>query len=123
MSCTVLILRPGSEPNDTWAQELEGNGYEVLYAEDVSQAHVHARISHIDFVVIDSPQTENKEVTHFVSGLAERNEAPPLVLVSSSPSAPSYSVKLGAAAFLPKPCLSGELTHVLKKMSSASQKV
>lgn len=120
MGGTVLILSPGSESDDNWTPELEAIGYTVLYAEEPGQALVHVRSGGVDCIVIDSTTERNDRVTHFVAELSLEREAPPFVLVSSSPSAPTYSAKLGAAAFLPKPCCASELDHVLARMAPRS---
>ena len=117
MGGTVLILSPGSESDDNWTPELEAIGYTVLYAEETGQALVHVRSGGVDCVIIDSTADKNDIVTNFVAELSNELEAPPFVLVSSSPSAPVYSAKLGAAAFLPKPCCADEIDHVLARMT------
>ncbi len=117
MGGTVLILRPGSESDDNWTPELEAIGYTVLYAEEPGQALVHVRSGGVDCIIIDGAADKSESVTRFVAELSHEAESPPFVLVSSSPSAPTYSAKLGAAAFLPKPCCANELDHVLARMA------
>ena len=117
MGGTLLILRPGCDSEDTWTPELEAIGYTVLYAEEAGQALVHIRAGGVDCVIIDSTTDRTDRITSFVAELSNQPEAPPFVLVSSSPSAPTYSAKLGAAAFLPKPCCAGELDHLLTRMT------
>ncbi len=117
MGGTLLILSPGAGPDDPWTPQLEERGYTVLYAEEPGQALVHVRTTAVDCVLINSPTERCESVTAFVQQLTREVEAPPFVLVSSSPSAPTYSAKLGAAAFVPKPCGAEELEHVLARMS------
>ncbi len=114
---TLLILSPGSSPDESWTPDLEERGYTVLYAEEPNQALVHVRTASVDCVFINTPTEACDSVTEFVHTLTKEREAPPFVLVSSSPSAPTYSAKLGAAAFVPKPCCADELEHVLARMS------
>jgi CheY-like chemotaxis protein len=109
-------LSPGSGPDEPWAPDLEERGYTVLYAEEPVQALVHVRTAIVDVVLIDSPTEICDTVTEFVNTLNNELQAPPFVLVSSSPSAPTYSAKLGAAAFVPKPCCAAELEHVFARM-------
>jgi hypothetical protein len=72
----------------------------------------------VDIVILDSASSEiQDDVSHFVSALAEESDAPPFILVSSAPSAPTDSARLGAAAFLPKPCGAADLNPLLAKMS------
>ncbi len=117
MGGTLLILSPGSAPEEPWTPELEERGYVVLYAEEPGQALVHVRTAAVDCVLINTPTETCESVTDFVEQLTCERESPPFVLVSSSPSAPTYSAKLGAAAFVPKPCGAEELEHVLSRMS------
>ena len=117
MGTTVLILRAGFDPEDTWTHELEEIGYTVLYAEEPGQAMVHVRTGNVDCVVIDSLFEASEQISAFVKELCREHEAPPFVLVSSSPAAPTYSARLGAAAFVPKPCCADELDHVLASMT------
>jgi DNA-binding NtrC family response regulator len=114
---TLLILSPGSAPEEPWTPELENLGYTVLYAEEPGQALVHIRTASVDCVLINSATEKRAHVADFVNQLTNEREAPPFVLVSSSPTAPTYSAKLGAAAFVPKPCCTAELEHVLTRMS------
>jgi DNA-binding NtrC family response regulator len=114
---TLLILSPGSASDEPWTPDLEDLGYTVLYAEEPIQALVHVRTARVDCVLINTPTEACESVTEFVQTLTKELQAPPFVLVSSSPSAPTYSAKLGAAAFVPKPCCADELEHVLARMS------
>lgn len=88
----------------------------MLYAEEPLQALVHVRSACVDIVLIDSPEEEALGISSFVEQLAEEDNAPPFVLASASPSAPTYSAKLGAAAFIPKPCGAGDIGHILSRM-------
>ena len=117
MGGTLLILSPGSGPDESWTPELEERGYTVLYAEEPVQALVHVRTAAVDCVLINTPTETCDSVTEFVHTLTSELQAPPFVLLSASPSAPTYSAKLGAAAFVPKPCCADELEHVLARMS------
>lgn len=121
LSSTVLILRIGGEPDDTWASELEGIGYCVLYAEEPAQAHVHLRFSEVDFVLVDTVGEEvsaNAGIHDFVAELSEKPGAPPLVLVSGDTSPLSYSIKFGQEAASPMPCESGDRGHMVRQMSA-----
>lgn len=121
MAGTLLILCPGSVSDDNWTLELEVIGYTILYAEEPGQALVHIRSGGVDCVIIDGATGRGSEqITSFVTELNLEREAPPFVLMSSSPSAPVYSAKLGATAFLPKPCDADELDHLLSRMMAKS---
>lgn len=78
---------------------------------------MHVKTGSVDLVVIDSSAEITEDVTVFVSMLSSEAHAPPFVLASSNPQAPSDSARLGAAAFLPKPCHAGDVTHVLARVA------
>ena len=114
---TILILRPGCSADDSWPLDLEQLGYIVLSAEEPGQALIHVRTGSVDLVVIDGTAETCDIVTTFVTMLSHEKQAPPFVLASSSPEAPQDSARLGAAAFLPKPCHAGDVTHVLARVA------
>jgi len=114
---TILILRPGCNSEDQWPGDLEDLGYTVLSAEEPGQALVHIRAAAVDLVIIDSCGDCRDTVAAFVGLLESEQQAPPFVLASSSPQAPSDSARLGAAAFLPMPCHAVDVTHVLAQVA------
>ncbi len=114
---TILILRPERTTDDSWTLDLEQLGYTVLSAEEPGQALVHVRTGSVDLVVIDGTAETCDVVAGFVSLLGQEKHAPPFVLASSCPEAPQDSARLGAAAFLPKPCHAGDVTHVLARVA------
>ena len=113
-------MRPCPADQDSWTHELEDLGYTVLYAEEPGQALVHVR-SGVDIVVVidGRPHAGNATIANFVHRMTEEHAAPPFVLVSESPSAPTESARLGAAAFVPQPCKAGDLQHVFARMMSS----
>lgn len=117
MAGTILILRPACNADDSWPIDLEQLGYTVLSAEEPGQALVHVKTGAVDLVVIDGSAETSEVVTSFVALLGGERHAPPFVLASSSPHAPKESARLGAAAFLPKPCHAGDVTHVLARVA------
>ncbi|MCP4446905.1 MAG: response regulator [Myxococcales bacterium] len=100
--------------------ELEQLGYTVLSAEEPNQALVHVKTGEVDLVVIEGSAETGDVVASFVSMLGSEKHSPPFVLASSSPQAPKDSARLGAAAFLPKPCHAGDVTHVLARVAPKS---
>jgi len=101
---------------------LEGSGYLVLSAEDTNQGMIHVDSGGIDVIVVDSCDcAPGSQLADFLSALAGLPEAPPFVLISESPSAPSDSARLGAAAFVPKPCATDDLDLVLTRMARTPQ--
>jgi DNA-binding response OmpR family regulator len=78
-------------------------GHEVLVAITMREAFLRISEGGIDAVVVDSydPRVGVVELARTMTALPD---APPLVLVSPSPHAPEISARIGATAFLPKPC-------------------
>lgn len=120
MAGTILILRIGCSTDDRWPNELEQLGYSVLTAEEPGQALIHVKFGAVDLVVIDGTSESGDVVSSFVRLLNAEKHAPPFVLASSSPEAPLDSARLGAVAFLPKPCDAGDVTHVLARVAPKS---
>jgi len=69
----------------------------------------------IEVVVIDAydPRVGVIELARAIAALPD---APPVVLVSGSPSAPEISARIGAATFLPKPCEPAELVQAIARL-------
>ncbi len=108
---TVLLLRAGFEPDDTWAAELEELGYCVLYAEDVAQARVHLHYGAVDIVMVGSTSQNailDEEHREFVASLSDMTVVPRVcvfgntvesvysVLLSDSQTAETVSPRLQA---------------------------
>lgn len=89
----------------------------MLAARTITEGIKRVREGGIDVIVVDG-SPGSKAVVNFVSQLDRLPDAPPLVLVSSSPDAPEISARLGASAFLPKPCSMGELEAIVTRLSS-----
>lgn len=70
----------------------------------------------IDAIVVDSydPRVGVIELARCLNALPD---APPVVLVSISPHAPEISARIGAAAFLPKPCDPDELVAIVDRVA------
>jgi CheY-like chemotaxis protein len=111
---TVLVVQSDPLLNDGWCFALEEAGHVVLAAEDTREGLVRVREGGIDVVVLDGP-AEGSALRDFVRELERLPDAPPFILVSSSPAAPEISARLGAAAFVPKPCSPAELGEVLRR--------
>jgi CheY-like chemotaxis protein len=118
---TVLLVQPDLVLHDQWTEVLSHNGHEVLSVRAVADAVARAREGGIDVVVVDGPPGDgDAAVRALVAELDRLPDAPPLVLVSESPSAPELSAQVGAAGFLPKPCSSEDLVDVVARVASAS---
>lgn len=92
-------------------------GHEVLLAITLREAYLRISEGGIDAVVVDSydPRIGIVELARNMDALPD---APPLVLVSASPYAPEISARIGATAFLPKPCEPAELVAIVDRLAS-----
>lgn len=92
-------------------------GHEVLLAITLSEAFLRISEGGIDAVVVDSPDPR-VGVVELARSMNNLPDAPPLVLVSTSPYAPEISARIGATAFLPKPCEPSELVAIIDRLAS-----
>ncbi len=113
---TILVLQADSELSDGWCLALEASGHTVLSAAEPSEGLARLREGGVDVVVFDGPGGADG-LYGFVEELQRLPDSPPLVLVSESPEAPQISARIGAAAFLPKPCSSGDLDDAVARLS------
>lgn len=69
----------------------------------------------IDVVVVDSydPRVGTLDLAKSIAMLPD---APPLILVSGSPHAPEMSARMGAVAFVPKPCEAAEIVAAVGRV-------
>lgn len=114
---TVLLLQPDPELTDVWRVALESSGHAVVTAASAGATADHMRDGGIDVVVADSG---DRELDLLVDSMERLPDCPPLVLISASPNAPETSVRIGAAAFLPKPCSPGDLDEVVSRVSGST---
>ena len=112
---SVLLVETDPETADGWARELGAAGHEVLTADTLRDAPPLIREGGIDVVVIDC-YGQCVGVIELARNIELLPEPPPIVLVSSSPVAPEVSARIGAAAFLPKPCEPAELVAVVARL-------
>jgi DNA-binding NtrC family response regulator len=94
--------------SDAWVTALTEAGHSVHTAMLAREVLPVLREGGIDVVVIDAydPRSGIVELAHSIDALPE---PPPIVLISDSPFAPEISARIGAAAFLAKPCEPREL--------------
>ena len=107
---TVLIIQADTPVRDQWSAELESHNLEVLTAWAARDGIMRVREGGVDVIVID---TSPDGLSEFVVELGKLPDAPPFVMVSGSPAAPETSARLGAAAFVPRPCTAGDVASVL----------
>ena len=111
---SVLLVETDQETSERWARELGIAGHAVVLA-TLLEAPVILREGGIDVVVIDC-YDRCTGVLELARDIEQLPDAPPIVLVSNSPVAPEVSVRIGAAAFLPKPCETAELVSIIKRL-------
>ncbi len=110
---TVLVLQGDTELGEVWRVTLESSGHTVVGVAAATAGAHQVRSGGIDVVVVDGT---GDELGDLVEELEHLPDAPPLVLVSASPDAPVVSARIGAAAFLLKPCSPGELDAVVGRL-------
>ena len=115
---TILVVQADPDLRAQWTAALRKRGHAVLEVGDVAEGVRHAREGGIDVVVLDSLDP-SRSAKALVDELQRLPEPPPLILVSSSPQAPEQSAHLGAAAFVPKPCLPEDVAAVADRVVTA----
>ncbi len=112
---SILLVESDQETSDGWSVALTNAGHSVLIAITMREALPAIRDGGIEVVVIDAydPRVGVVELARAIAALPD---APPVVLVSGSPSAPEISARIGAATFLPKPCEPAELVHAIGRL-------
>jgi CheY-like chemotaxis protein len=109
---SVLLVETEPETSDRIAGELTGHG---VYTAGFRDAPELLREGGIDVVVIDC-YDQCVGVVELARTIESLPDAPPIVLISSSPNAPEVSVRIGAAAFLAKPFELSELVQVVARL-------
>lgn len=92
-------------------------GHEVLVAITLREAFLRISEGGIDAVVIDS-YDPRVGVTELAKSMNALPDAPPVVLVSQSPYAPEISARIGATAFVPKPCEPSEVVVIVDRLTN-----
>lgn len=96
---------------------LEAQGHQVIAA-GATDGEERLREGGIDVVVVEYELDGGIEP--FVQALDRLPDPPPFVLVGGTSDAPAGSARLGAAAFIMKPCNPDELVSVLRRMMPTS---
>lgn len=105
---SILLVEADPVTCDQWSTALSAAGHAVLTATAMREALPLIRDGGIDAIVIDAydPRVGVIELARSIEALPD---APPIILVSGSPAAPEISARIGAAAFVPKPCEPSEI--------------
>jgi DNA-binding NtrC family response regulator len=109
-------LQSDVELGERWKQGLESSGHQVVAVSETGDGVDQIREGGIDIVIVDSLAWGTALET-MVAAMERLPDSPPLVLVSSSPDAPEVSARIGAAAFLPKPCSAEELHEAVHRFA------
>jgi CheY-like chemotaxis protein len=112
---SILVVESDPDTIDRCGAALRQAGHEVLVAGTVRDAFLRLSEGGIDAVVIDSydPRVGVVELAKTMNTLPD---TPPVVLLSSSPFAPEISARIGAAAFLTKPCDPADLVAAVSRL-------
>jgi DNA-binding NtrC family response regulator len=112
---SILVVEGDPDTRGAWTRALEDAGHEVLTADSARDALVALREGGFGAIVIDTfdPRAGVVELARSIEALPD---AAPIVLLSGSPHAPEISARIGAAAFLPKPCDSHELVAAVGRL-------
>jgi DNA-binding response OmpR family regulator len=112
---SILLVEADPVTSDQWAAALRDAGHAIV------QVHMSREVlpviveGGIDAVVLDA-YDPRIGITDLAKKIAALPDAPPLVLISGSPFAPEISARIGAAAFLMKPCEPAEVVAVANRL-------
>lgn len=112
---SILIVEPDVTTSEEWAAAMGAHGHSVLTASGMREALRLIREGGIDVVVIDV-YDPRAGVIELARGMDALPDAPPIVLISGSPAAPTISARIGAATFLPKPCEPSEVVTAVERL-------
>jgi two-component system catabolic regulation response regulator CreB len=112
---SILLVEADAELSERWSAAMGAAGHAVLTAASARDALATIREGGIDVVVIDAHDPA-AGIVDFARGCEALPDAPPILLVSSSPDAPDLSVRIGAAVFLAKPVEPEELTAAVDRL-------
>ncbi len=114
---TVLVVQAHRDLNKDWCAAVEAAGHTVISAQGVADGVRRVREGGIDVILVDHWRSEGG-LTEFVNELERLPDPPPFVLISDSPRAPEISARVGAAAFVPKPCSNDEIIKTVQRLGA-----
>jgi two-component system catabolic regulation response regulator CreB len=112
---SILLVEADAAISDAWSAAIAASGHSVLTASGMREALAVVREGGVDVVVIDVYDAR-AGVVELAQAMNALPDAPPIALVSASPAAPKVSVRIGAAAFVPKPCEPDEVVAVVRQL-------
>ena len=112
---SILFVQADPDTHEEWSRAFTAAGHAVVAVAAMRDALPTIRDGGIEVVVIDAydPRAGILELARSIEALPD---APPLILVSGSPHAPEMSARIGAAAFVPKPCDPSELLAAVDRL-------
>ena len=108
---SILLVEAEPDHQDRLGAAVREAGHEVVGAFTAADAFSRTSEGGIDVIVVDDPVI----ATELVRALQALPDPPPVVLVSSLPSAPEISAHIGAAAFLAQPFEADELQRIIAR--------
>ncbi len=112
----ILLVDADGEQQVRLRTGLEANGHAVIPAQSASAGVALLREGGIDLVIVH--HTDRDQTSALMTGLEKLPDPPPFVMVSGQVDAPQLSARIGAAAFVPKPCAIGDLLPVVDRVMS-----
>ena len=112
---SILLVEVDPSVCDEWATALGAMGHAVHTATLARDALPMVRDGGIDVVIVDAhdPRVGTVDLARNIALLPD---APPLILVSGSPHAPELSARMGAVAFVPKPCDAADIVAAVDRV-------
>jgi DNA-binding NtrC family response regulator len=108
---SILLVEAEPDHQDRLGTAVREAGHEVIGAFTAGDAFSRTSEGGIDVIVV----ADVAMATELARTLQALPDPPPVVLVSSSPSAPEISAHIGAAAFLPQPFEADELMRIIAR--------
>ena len=112
---SILLVESDLATSDAWSAAIAASGHAVLTASGLREALAVVRDGGFDVVVIDV-YDPSAGIVELALGMNALPDAPPIILVSESPAAPWFSVRIGAATFVPKPCDPDEVINAVNRL-------
>jgi len=114
---SILLVELDPDSHDAF-DVLSRTDHDVVTTSNLGEAFACLGEGGIDVVVVEAydPRIGVGELARTMTTLPDM---PPLVLVSGSPHAPEISARVGAAAFLARPCDANDLIASLERLTSA----
>jgi DNA-binding response OmpR family regulator len=113
----AVVVLLTSEPAllDAWRSALNAQGHTTMVAMTTSAAVDHLHEGGVDVLLLDYEVAGG--IGRLMVALERLPDPPPFVLISGAVDAPVVSARLGAAAFVPKPCAPEDLAALVARVA------